>query len=135
MTSTIPTVGDYMTKAPHTVGAEQPLTEAERRMQAFGVRHLPVLRGGALVGVVSDRDVALVSSLPGVEAGSLSVADAMSQDPYQVPSNAPLDEVAKTMEKNRYGSAVVVDGGNVVGVFTTTDALRALADHILRCCT
>ncbi len=132
MTSTIPTVAETMTRAPHTIGADQPLAEAERRMHEFRVRHLPVLDGGRLVGIVSDRDVALVSGLPGVDASAIKVADAMSQDPYTVTSNTPLDEVAETMAKNRYGSAIVVDDGQVSGVFTTTDALRVLAQTIRR---
>lgn len=132
MPTAIPTVADYMTKAPHTIGADQPLREAERRMHEFRVRHLPVLAGGRLVGLLSDRDIALVASLPNVDVESLKVSDAMSQDPYAVTSNAPLDEVAETMARHRYGSAVVVDGGEVKGVFTTTDALRALAEYIRR---
>ena len=48
-------------------------------------------------------------------------------EPYTVAPDAQLREVARTMAERKIGSAVVVDGGEVTGVFTTTDALRALA--------
>ncbi len=130
MPSKIPTVGEFMTRAPHSIGVEQTLEEAERRMSHFGVRHLPVLHGGEIVGILSDRDIALVEALPGTDPKTILVSDAMSADPYTVPSNAPLDGVAEEMAKNRYGTAVVATGEHLEGLFTTTDALRALARFI-----
>jgi CBS domain-containing protein len=50
----------------------------------------------------------------------------MSRDPYTTTPSAPLEEVARDMADRKYGSAVVVDHGKVVGLFTTVDALRAL---------
>src|SRR5437879_4833811 len=55
MTTT--TIRDYMTPAPHTIGVEQPLAVAAALMQAHHIRHLPVLHGGKLVGILSERDV------------------------------------------------------------------------------
>ncbi|HXU73485.1 MAG TPA: CBS domain-containing protein [Polyangia bacterium] len=123
------TIRHYMTPTPHTIGAEQMLTVAIELMREHKIRHLPVLRGGRLVGILSERDVALISGLPTVDPAVVPVEDAMSEEVYTVAGDTPLDEVAATMAANKYGSALVVDPRNhIVGVFTTIDALHALAD-------
>ncbi len=128
MTTSQRTVGAWMTPQPHTIGEDQSLIAARERMHHWRVRHLPVLHGGHLVGVVSERDIALVEALQGVDIGQVRVDEAMSADPWTVESDATLTEVAAAMAEQRIGTAIVVEGKDqVVGVFTTTDALRALA--------
>lgn len=121
------TVQRFMTVAPVVVRSDQPLADAHRAMRERNIRHLPVVDAGALVGLVSQRDLYLVETLDGVDPAAVPVREAMTPDPYAVPPDAPLDEVAATMAARKYGSAVVVDRGSVIGLFTTTDALRALA--------
>ncbi|MBI5513532.1 MAG: CBS domain-containing protein [Deltaproteobacteria bacterium] len=116
-----------MTATPHTVGRDQPLTVAHRLMRDHRVRHLPVVHVGKLVGLVSDRDLALIETLRDVDPAEVIVEEAMTQAPYTVGPDASLAEVAEHMAAHRYGSCVVVDGERVVGVFTTVDALEALA--------
>lgn len=124
------TVGQYMTVCPHTIGHDQPLSRARQMMRQYGIRHLPVLDGGRLVGIVSSRDLDFVESLRDVDPEKLTVEEAMSQEPYTVSPHTPLEQVATTMADHRYGSAVVIEGNQVIGVFTTVDALRALADTL-----
>jgi acetoin utilization protein AcuB len=121
------TVAAYMTRSPHTVGKDQSLTVAHEIMRAHRIRHLPVLDGGKLVGVVSQRDLALIESLPGVSAEEVPVADAMTTDVYVVGPRVPIRRVASEMADRKLGSAVVMAGADVVGMFTVTDACRALA--------
>ncbi|MEZ4390835.1 MAG: CBS domain-containing protein [Polyangiales bacterium] len=128
MTKPIPRIARYMSTTPYTVGRDQTLEVAHKLLREHHVRHLPVLEGGRLVGVISDRDLALIETLRDVDPGKVSVEDAMTQAPYTVSPDASLDEVVSTMAEHRYGSAIVVDNGKVVGVFTTVDALTALAD-------
>jgi acetoin utilization protein AcuB len=99
-------------------------------MEDYGVRHLPVMDHGELVGMLSDRDMNLVQSLAPVPPDTITVEDAMTAEPYAVAPETLLQEVARRMADRRIGSAVVVDHGAVVGVFTTTDALNALADTL-----
>jgi acetoin utilization protein AcuB len=97
-------------------------------MHHWHVRHLPVLHGGHLVGVVSERDVSLVEALQGVDIANVRVDEAMSAEPWTVTKDTTLAEVAASMAEQRIGTAIVIEGEDrVVGVFTTTDALRALA--------
>ncbi len=116
----------FMTPAPQCIGVTQTLEKAHEMLREHGIRHLPVLKRGKLVGVVSDRDLALVEALPGVDPTVITVEEAMSLDVFEVTPETPLGQVAKKMAENKYGSAVVTRGREVVGVFTTTDALRAL---------
>lgn len=121
------TVRAYMTPSPHTVGLGQSLEEAHRIMRAHRIRHLPVLEGGKLVGVVSQRDLALIESLPGVSPAEVPIEDAMISDAYVVSPRASIRLVASEMADRKLGSAVVVENDHVVGMFTVTDACRALA--------
>ena len=121
-------VRDLMTRSPHTIGVQLSLRDAAQMMKKFKIRHLPVLEGGKLVGVISDRDVQLISSVSQLDPSCILVEDAMSQIPWTVSPETPVGEVARTMADKKLGSAVVMENKQVVGVFTTTDGMRALAE-------
>ncbi len=128
MTKPIPPIRKYMTTTPITMGADQTLASAAAKMTEHRVRHLPVLKGGELVGIISDRDIRLAESFEGVDPKVEPLDFVMTNDVYVVSPDTPLDEVVGHMAETKVGSAVVVDRGHVVGVFTTTDACRALAE-------
>jgi predicted transcriptional regulator len=65
------TVEQWMTRSPERIAMHQSLASAQKRMVDLGVRHLPMLDGGQLVGVISDRDLGLLGS--GVAVGSLEM--------------------------------------------------------------
>lgn len=125
---TAPTIDRFMTKGPHTIAHHQTLTAARALMEKLKVRHLPVLESGKLVGVVTDRDLSFVEGLHGVDPDEVKVADAMSPDIFTVEKRTPLADVAAEMADRKYGSAIVLEGAKVIGVFTTVDAMRVLAD-------
>jgi acetoin utilization protein AcuB len=110
----------------HSIGKEQMLSTAHAMMRKWQIRHLPVLGGGKVVGLLSLRDLHLVETLKDVDPTRVPVEDAMSPDPYMVSPDADLRSVAVEMATRKIGSALVVRGGKVVGIFTTVDALRAL---------
>ena len=122
-------IKDVMTIAPHTIGIDQPLTMADEMMREFRIRHLPVQKRGALVGIITDRDVKLASTFEGI--GKLRVEDVMLPDPYTVQEDASLGEVAKKMAEHKLGCAIVLDSaGKVSGIFTAVDGLRLLAESL-----
>ena len=121
-----PTVYQYMTPSPHTIGPRQSLAAAAHMMRDNDVRHLPVLDGGRLVGMLSQRDLLLVEAMPGVNPTEVRVEEAMVQDVFTVLPDAPIGEVIETMIARKVGSAIVSEGERVTGVFTTIDALQAL---------
>jgi acetoin utilization protein AcuB len=120
------TIESFMTRSVHTIGTKSPLAEAHRMMNDHAIRHLPVLEGGRLVGMVSQRDLHLIETLKDVDPKEVLVEEAMSQDAYTVAPETPLAEVAREMGRHKYGSAVIIRGVQVLGIFTTTDALLAL---------
>jgi acetoin utilization protein AcuB len=119
-------VGRYMTRTPYTIGPDRPLSEAHSLMRANLIRHLPVVRDGKLVGIVSQRDLLLIEALPDV-GSYVPVADALIKDVFAVAPDEPLGAVCATMAARKLGSAVVIEAGQVVGVFTATDACHVLA--------
>ena len=128
MTKAIPSIQKYMTTTPHSIGSEQTLAHAHEVLREHKIRHLPVLRGGALVGMITQRDLALVEALKDVDPRKVLVEDAMSTSLYTVEPDAPLDEVVSEMAEKKYGSAVVVQNHKVVGIFTTVDVCTAFAE-------
>jgi acetoin utilization protein AcuB len=124
-----PTLRQYMTPMPCTIGPTSTLARARQSMLDHQIRHLPVLDGGKIVGLLSERDLFMVESIPGVNPTAVRVEEAMASSPFVVAPDAPVSEVIETMIERKLGSAIVAeDGGQVVGVFTTIDALQVLSD-------
>ena len=121
------TIAEVMTASPHTIGREQKLCRAHDFMRQYGVRHLPVLEGGDLVGVLSQRDLYFNESIVGVDVEMDSVEEAMTREVFTAAPEECVGSVARRMAQHKYGCAVVVDRGHIVGIFTATDALALLA--------
>jgi acetoin utilization protein AcuB len=124
------TIRDLMTLAPHTIGSDQKLSTAHKVMREHGLRHLPVLRGGRLVGVLSQRDLYFLESIAGVDVDIDTVTDAMSPDVYTIGPEDDVRAVSRVMAESKYGCAVVLERGHIVGIFTVTDALLHLANAL-----
>jgi acetoin utilization protein AcuB len=127
-----PQVVAFMTPFPYSIDIDAPLQQARQMMREHDFRHLPVTSAGAVVGIVTDRDIKLIL---GPEFGSpaerdLKVCDAYVERPCVVPASTSVAKVARTMAENHIGSAIVTKNGKLVGIFTVTDACRALA-HVL----
>ena len=128
MSKPIPAIRKYMTTSPHSIAPDQTLALAHQLMRKHAIRHLPVLSGGKLVGILTLRDLHLVETLRDVDPEKVIVEEAMTTDVYVVSPEAPLDEVADEMAERKYGCAVIVQNEHVVGVFTTVDACMALSE-------
>ncbi len=133
MTSNDPTIAAYMTTAPHAIEPHEPVAAALQRMRELNVLHLPVRAAGRTVGVLSERDLGVLeAAMRGPEAvrglKTLKVMDVMTPDPFCARPGMSLREVAAAMAERKIGSALVVDdAGRLLGIFTVTDALKALA--------
>ena len=126
MPATQPTVRQFMTPDPTTIDGGLSVSDARTRMFQINARHLPVYVGGHLVGILSDRDLARVSAVDGFEASTSTAEQACTPNPYVVAPDAPLAEVAQVLADQKFGAALVMEGGNLLGMFTVVDALRAL---------
>ena len=128
-----PQILAFMTPFPYSIDVEAPLGEAHAFLRERQIRHLPVTRDGRLAGILTDRDIklALGPDLGSPPERELRVADVFQPESYVVDAGERLEDVATTMAERHVGSALVTRGGKLVGIFTTTDACRALA-RVLR---
>ena len=124
----MPSISQHMTRQPWTIRADATMTQAHELMREHKIRHVPVLEGGKLVGIVSQRDLHLIETLPDSNPDTIAVEEAMTQEVYTVGPDDPVDDVVEHMSEHKYGSAIVVNPrGAVEGIFTSVDALRLLA--------
>jgi acetoin utilization protein AcuB len=131
-------VHEWMSPDPVTVAPDTDVREARRLLQRYGVRHLPVVRGGRLVGIVSDRDVRLEQAalealddrrLVALVRGERDVSEVMTAAVHTISPDGSVTEAARTMLSRRISALPVVDdGGRLLGVITSTDCLLALLD-------
>lgn len=124
----IPAIQKFMTHVPKSIGFDQPLSLAKDQMRELDIRHLPVLKSGKLVGILTDRDINLVLTFKDVDPEKVTVEEAYTPDPYFTSPAAPLDEVLAEMAEKKYGCAVVVDNSKLVGIFTEIDAYKACVE-------
>jgi acetoin utilization protein AcuB len=129
----MPSMSRYMTRQPWTIPKDAKMSHAHRLMRMHHIRHLPVLDRGQLVGMVTERDLHLIETLPGGDPDEVTVAEAMTAEVYVVCADDPVDGVVEKMADHKYGSAVVVNQhGTVAGIFTTIDAMQVLAEVLRR---
>jgi CBS domain-containing protein len=116
-------VGDRMDRAPVTVRSDDTLDRARSRMAEARVRHLPVVDGERVVGMLSDADL-------GPHVGQLArtrVHVAMTPQPVTVPASAVVDEAARLMLAHHVRALPVLEGSRLVGVISSTDILEDYA--------
>jgi CBS domain-containing protein len=126
-------VRDLMTPAPITVSPETSVVEARALMTEARVRHLPVVRDGQLVGIVTDRDIRLNLPSPAtsLSAGELNyllarlpVEQTMTSAVITVDPQRSVREAGQIMLDHKIGSLPVLEQGRLVGILTETDFLR-----------
>ena len=124
----VPKVQKYMTTTPHAIHWGATLEEAMKVMEKQEIRHLPVMKDGNIFGLVSDRDLRSIMAFAGSNPKTLTVGDVCTDKPYITKPDAFINDVANEMAREKYGSALVVDNGKLVGIFTVTDVCLALSE-------
>jgi acetoin utilization protein AcuB len=112
------------------------MLDASKILKEHKIRRLPVLQGGKLVGIITDRDLkrASPSDATSLEAheilyiiANIKVGEIMTKNPITVPFNFTVEEAAEILlEKKISGMPVVDNSGNVVGTITQTDIFKVL---------
>ena len=124
-----------------TISVDDSLSTVEDIMRLGGVRHLLVVRGGKLVGVVSETDLLRLSLSTLNSEGddyrraflqALEVSQAMSSPPITIEAHASMEKVAMLMAQHKIGCLPVIDGDDLLGMLTTTDVLSHFAGVRLR---
>jgi acetoin utilization protein AcuB len=129
-----------MSSPPITITPSVSVSEAQALMQQRRIRHLPVLEGERLVGMVSDRDIRSVLPSPATSLSKwelhyllaqLPVADIMTCFVVAVTPACPVTEAVGRMLRHKIGALPIVDARRVVGILTRTDVLRAFLSQQL----
>ncbi len=129
-------VRDIMQKKLVTISASERLSTVEDIMTLGHVRHMPVVQGGKLVGVVSERDLlrtslSVLSEHRDEERRAflhvVEIGRVMSTPPIVVDPEASIDQAALVMAEKKIGCLPVLEGDELVGMLTETDVLRWVA--------
>lgn len=135
MTDGVALVRAWMTRDPVTICSTTPVAAVRELLDRRRLRHLPVVDGGRLCGIVSDRDVGLsaravrraarLGDLDAVLDDDRPVRAVMTPHPYTVAADAPVEAAVRVLVARRIHALPVVDGSRLVGIITTVDCLLA----------
>jgi acetoin utilization protein AcuB len=122
-------IDEYTSPIAATANVNDSIEDIKKLMKETGFRHIPVIRDGNPIGIISDRDVSLVTSLESFS--HLKAMHIMKPDPYCVRLGTSIDAVAFEMSQKKIGSALVLDeNGKLDGIFTSIDGLNALIEIV-----
>jgi CBS domain-containing protein len=120
-----------------TLDADCTLERARQRLAAHSLRHVPVVEGTAVVGIISARDTALASFLriaaddcgdASAPSGPTTVREAMTTSPITIHRHETITRAAERMLEHRVSALPVLDqNGQLVGIVTQSDLLRRIA--------
>jgi len=121
-------VGEVMTWNVITTTPEATIGEAAGLLVAHKIGGLPVLEDDRLVGILTDRDIRSAASAASLE--QITVGDAMTRNVITVAPETPVQEAAKLIVAHRIGGLPVLKGGELVGIITETDLLKAFVELV-----
>jgi acetoin utilization protein AcuB len=128
----MPPIQRYMTRQPWTIERSATLAAAHDLMRSHTIRHLPVMDHGKLVGIVSERDLHLMETLPDASPDDVTVDEAMTDVVYVASPDDDTADVVDRMSTAKLGSVVIMSDDRVLGIFTSIDALAVLASVLRR---
>lgn len=134
-------VRDFMTSPAKSISREARLLDAALVLRSTGFRHLPIVEGERLVGIITDRDVSrcapsLLSKITPDEYNAIfentPLERVMTRNPLTVAPTTPLREAATILHEKKLGCLPVVEDGRLVGILTVTDMLGVLLGFLTR---
>jgi len=129
-----------MTKDVITLSHQDSLETAERLFKSKHIRHIPVVEGKAIIGMLSYTDLLRISFADAVDDNEtdvdttvynlFTIAQVMAKNLVSVPPDATIKEVAEILSKKEFHAIPVVKEGKLVGIVTTTDLINFLLEQI-----
>jgi acetoin utilization protein AcuB len=127
----------WMTSNVFTVNSSQPIIEVEQIMREQRIRRVPVVDDGKIVGIISRED--LFRAMPSIfdpsvspetldKAGRILAGSVMTRSPLTVEPSTPLEQAALLMRVNKFGSLLVIQGEELVGIITETNIFDAFLE-------
>ncbi len=114
-------VRDTMTRDPRSIAPGDPIVKAARLMRDEEVGSLPVIEQGRLVGMLTDRDIAVRVIAEGKSSESTTVAEVFSRDPVVAEPDQDLDEALRLMARHQVRRLPVVEDDRLVGILAQAD--------------
>ena len=130
-------VSDWMTKMVFTVSPDDGIMDALTLMKENSIKHLPVMKGDKIKGIVSDRDIrefcpSAATSLDVYELhyllAKLKIKDIMKTGLFTTTPDTPVEEAAMLLYDNQIGCLPVIENGRIAGIISDRDIYRALID-------
>jgi len=110
-----------MTRDPRSIAPGDPIVKAARLMRDEEVGSLPVIEQGRLVGMLTDRDIAVRVIAEGKSSESTTVAEVFSRDPVVAEPDQDLDEALRLMARHQVRRLPVVEDDRLVGILAQAD--------------
>jgi len=130
-------VSDWMTKKVYTIGPDDYLSDAITLMKEKAVKHLPVVKGGKLKGIISDRDIKEYSPSKATTLdiyelhyllAKMKIKELMITKVITTAPDTPVEEAAMVLLDRNIDCLPVLDGGSLVGIISDRDIFHALVD-------
>lgn len=132
-------ISEIMTKNVITLNHTDELETAERLFKKNHIRHIPVVSGDTIKGILSYTDLLRISFADAVDEDEdtvdtvvynmFTIEQVMAKNPISVSSKTTIKEVAEILSKKEFHALPVVDDGKLVGIVTTTDLINYLIDQ------
>lgn len=117
-------VTDWMTPSAVCIAPNDTLAKAKELMDTGRFRRLPVVENGKLVGIITERDLRQHWSC----LDSTKVGEGMTCDPITIDPQVSAEDVARLLLRHKIGGTPVVENGQLIGIVSPSDLLRALLD-------
>lgn len=127
-------VKEIMNTSFMTIGSNEYLSKAEKMIYQSKLKHLPVVRAGKLVGIITKTDIKRMSFAESFDEAEaeidenifkmLKVAQVMTTKPFTLSSSATIKEVAEVLSDKEFRTIPIVDDGKLVGMVSTRDLIK-----------
>jgi CBS domain-containing protein len=118
------TVREAMTSSPRSIESGENVVQAARMMANEDVGSLPVVDGGELVGMVTDRDLVVQVLAKNLDPSKVTISEVASENPVVATPEEPLDSALQRMAQQQVRRLPVVDDGRLVGILAQADVAR-----------
>src|SRR5215210_5560180 len=114
-------VRDVMTESPETVTPGTPIADVARLMRDLDVGIVPVVHEDELLGVITDRDITIRVTAPGLSPFEVTVQDFISPNPVSVSPDDDLEKARELMSERQIRRLLVTEGNKLVGIVSLGD--------------
>ncbi len=132
-------ISEIMTSHVITLNKSDDLETAERLFKSWKIRHIPVVNGKQIIGMLSYTDLLRISfadatdendyDVDSIVYNMFKIEQVMAKSLVSVPSTATIKEVAELLAEKEFHALPVVDNNELVGIVTTTDLINYLIDQ------